>query len=74
MESGLTSQIWSCAIILYAMTCGTLPFEDPNHKKLKEKITKLDYKIPHHLSSELKDLMKLMLKIKPEERAKINDI
>jgi 5'-AMP-activated protein kinase catalytic alpha subunit len=30
--------IWSCGIILYAMLCGFLPFEDPNTNKLYKKI------------------------------------
>jgi 5'-AMP-activated protein kinase catalytic alpha subunit len=35
---GLNSDIWSCGIILYAMTCGYLPFEDPNTSHLYKKI------------------------------------
>jgi len=27
---GLKTDIWSCGIILFAMTCGYLPFEDPH--------------------------------------------
>ena len=35
---GLNSDIWSTGIILYAMTCGYLPFEDPNTSKLYKNI------------------------------------
>jgi 5'-AMP-activated protein kinase catalytic alpha subunit len=27
---GLKTDLWSCGIILYAMICGYLPFEDPD--------------------------------------------
>ena len=43
---GLNSDIWSCGIILYAMVCGYLPFEDPNTSKLYKKIINCDYLIP----------------------------
>jgi len=31
---GLQVDIWSCGVIMYAMLCGYLPFEDKNTKKL----------------------------------------
>ena len=31
---GLGADIWSSGVILYAMVCGYLPFEDQNTKKL----------------------------------------
>ena len=30
--------IWSAGVILYAMVCGFLPFEDPDTPKLYKKI------------------------------------
>lgn len=48
---GLASDIWSSGIILYAMTCGYLPFEDPNTNKLYKKILACDYVIPGFISS-----------------------
>jgi 5'-AMP-activated protein kinase catalytic alpha subunit len=35
---GLQTDIWSCGIILYAMCCGYLPFDDPSSDKLYKKI------------------------------------
>ena len=54
---GLGADIWSSGVILYAMICGYLPFEDQNTKKLYQKILKADYKIPSSLSEEAKDLL-----------------
>ena len=48
--NGLKTDIWSCGIVLYAMICGYLPFEDSNTCILYEKIMKCDFKIPVHVS------------------------
>lgn len=71
---GLLSDIWSCGIILYAMTCGYLPFEDPNTNKLYKKILACDYTIPSSLSQTLKDLMKKILNTDPNKRINIENI
>jgi 5'-AMP-activated protein kinase catalytic alpha subunit len=47
--NGLKTDIWSTGIILYAMVCGCVPFEDPNTKKLYEKIKKTDFLRPAYL-------------------------
>ena len=36
--NGLYSDLWSCGIVLYAMVCGYLPFEDKDNEKLYRKI------------------------------------
>jgi len=46
--------IWSCGIILYAMLCGYLPFEDPNTNKLYKKIMGGDFDMPRILTPESK--------------------
>jgi len=71
---GLASDIWSCGIILYAMTCGYLPFEDPNTNKLYKKILACDYQKPGSLSAALKDLLNRILNTDPKVRISIADI
>lgn len=71
---GLNSDIWSCGIILYAMSCGYLPFEDPNTNKLYKKILNCDYLIPGFISSNCKDLIRKVLNTDPNARYNIKDI
>jgi 5'-AMP-activated protein kinase catalytic alpha subunit len=71
---GLGSDIWSMGIILYAMTCGYLPFEDPNTSKLYKKILNCDYLIPGFISKSSKDLIKKILNTDPTKRLTIKDI
>lgn len=72
--NGLISDIWSCGIILYAMSCGYLPFEDPNTNKLYKKILNCDYLIPGFISTNCKDLIKKILNTDPQNRYTIKDI
>jgi 5'-AMP-activated protein kinase, catalytic alpha subunit len=71
---GLASDIWSCGIILFAMTCGYLPFEDPNTNKLYKMILACDYQKPGSLSAALKDLLNRILNTDPKVRISITDI
>ena len=54
---GLQVDIWSCGVILYAMLCGYLPFEDPNTDKLYKKILDCDYTIPGYVSESGRNLI-----------------
>jgi 5'-AMP-activated protein kinase catalytic alpha subunit len=47
---GLKSDIWSSGVVLYAMVCGFLPFEDPKTSNLYKKILAGEYKLPKFLS------------------------
>jgi 5'-AMP-activated protein kinase catalytic alpha subunit len=66
--------IWSCGIILYAMLCGYLPFEDPNTSKLYKKIMAGDYEVPRLLTHDSKDILKCILNVSPESRYTIEQI
>ena len=69
---GLNSDIWSCGIILYAMLCGYLPFEDPNTGKLYKKILNCQYKVPAWVSHEAKDLLSKVMNTNPDLRYSID--
>ena len=70
----LNVDIWSCGIILYAMLCGYLPFEDPNTNKLYKKIMAGDFELPRVLTPDSKEMLKCVLNVNPETRFKIPQI
>ena len=72
--NGLTVDIWSCGIILYAMLCGCVPFEDKNNEKLYKKILDGKYKIPEFLSDGAKDIISKILVTDPKKRYTIEQI
>ena len=72
--SGLKADIWSSGVILYAMICGYLPFEDPNTGELYKKILACNYKTPKFISHEAKDLIKNILNTDPDSRINIEGI
>lgn len=71
---GCGVDIWSCGIILYAMICGYLPFEDKNNDALYAKIKEGKFAIPSFVSEPCKDLIKKILVTNPMKRVKISDI
>lgn len=60
--------IWSCGVILFALVCGYLPFEDQNTAALYRKILNADYQAPRFISDTVRDLVVRMLTIDPERR------
>lgn len=60
--------VWSCGVILYAMVCGYLPFEDPDTATLYKKILKGDFILPNFVSKEAGDMIGKVLNTDPEER------
>ena len=71
---GVEVDIWSSGIILYAMLCGYLPFEDKNNQNLYKKIIKGEFVTPKYLSSDVVDFLHKILTVEPENRYNINQI
>lgn len=72
--SGLSTDIWTLGVILYAMTVGYLPFEDKDTNKLYKKILSCDYLMPGFLSVNAKDLIKRIIQVEADKRASIEEI
>ena len=56
------------------MTCGYLPFADPNTSKSSKKILHCAYLIPGFISKSSKDLIRKVLNTEPTKRFTIADI
>ncbi|KAK4477596.1 hypothetical protein RD792_016832 [Penstemon davidsonii] len=74
LYAGPEVDVWSCGVILYALLCGTLPFDDENIPNLFKKIKGGIYTLPSHLSASARDLIPRMLIVDPMKRMTIPEI
>jgi len=74
LYGGTEVDVWSCGVILYALLCGSLPFDDENIKSLFVKIKNGVYTIPSHVSPGARDIIEKMLVVDPLKRITIPQV
>mmetsp|Transcript_14840 Transcript_14840/g.58208 ORF Transcript_14840/g.58208 Transcript_14840/m.58208 type:complete len:516 (-) Transcript_14840:70-1617(-) len=74
LYAGAEVDIWSCGVILFALLCARLPFDDEYIPDLFKKIRTGAYSMPAHLSQECKQLIASMLVVDPLKRSTISEI
>ncbi|XP_048762570.1 maternal embryonic leucine zipper kinase-like isoform X3 [Ostrea edulis] len=71
---GSEADLWSMGILLYALLCGYLPFDDDKIPSLYKKIQNGKYETPSWLSEESKSLIASMLQVDPKKRVTIRHL
>ncbi|TPX56203.1 hypothetical protein PhCBS80983_g04689 [Powellomyces hirtus] len=65
---GLTSDVWSLGCMVVTVLTGTPPFESKAVKSTLDKVSRVEYTLPAHLSSDARDLVHRLLQKDPKKR------
>lgn len=71
---GAACDIWSAGVLLYALVYGNMPFRGVTVREIKEKVLKGKFLLKDSVSKEVRDLIRGMLVIEPEDRLSIKEI
>ena len=66
--NGITTDIWSCGVILYAMLTGQLPWTKRNQTQLFQQIKRGEYSVPSYISPEGQNMIKSLMTVNIENR------
>lgn len=66
--------VWSAGVILFALICGYLPFDDNDTQTLYKRILRGEYTIPDFVSPSAADLLRHVLCTDPDRRYTLDQI
>lgn len=66
--NGMTTDVWSFGVILYAMLTGQLPWTKRNQTQLFQQIKRGEYSIPSYISPEGKNMIRNLMCVNLENR------
>ncbi|XP_062333825.1 maternal embryonic leucine zipper kinase isoform X1 [Osmerus eperlanus] len=69
---GSEADVWSMGVLLFALLCGYLPFDDDNCMVLYRKITRGKFDNPHWLSPGSVQLLNQMMQVEPRRRVTVH--
>lgn len=68
---GEKADVWSAAVVLYALLAGRLPFDDPDVPRLLGKVRSGRFEIPSRVHADAADLIRKMLVVDVDERLSV---
>lgn len=71
---GAKVDVWSCGVILFALTAGYLPFNDQSLAVMYRKIYRGQFRFPRWTSPELRSFLSRLLDKNPETRITVDEI
>lgn len=71
---GRAADVWSLGCILYVLTAGGMPFDEPGLPQLFAAIAQARFRMPPHFSPALASLVGAILTADPKQRATMADI